>query len=80
MSHALALIAHDLKNSLGSLEAQLQAMTALGDPSALQPACVQAHQRCLELRQEFVQFLTLYSAEHGELKPLCEDESPHEIL
>lgn len=80
MSQALALIAHDLKNALGSLEAELAAMACLPSPEAHREASQQAHQHCQTLRQEFVQFLTLYAAEAGELRPLCEDESPQALL
>lgn len=80
MSQALALIAHDLKNALGSLEAELAAMACLPSPEAHREASQQAHHHCQALRQEFVQFLTLYAAEAGELRPLCEDESPQALL
>lgn len=80
MSQALALIAHDLKNALGSLEAQLAALPSQTDLAATQAASAQAHRHCQQLRQEFVQFLTLYAAEAGELRPLCEDESPSDLL
>ncbi len=80
MSQALALIAHDLKNALGSLEAELAALPQLGDLALQQAASAQAHRHCQALRQEFIHFLTLYTAETGELRPLCEDESPAQLL
>ena len=79
MSQALALIAHDLKNALGGLEAQLQAMAQADGPDP-RTASEQALWQCQTLREEFVQFLTLYAAESGELRPLCEDESPTDFL
>lgn len=76
MSTTLALISHDLKNALGALESELAHL--IDEPS---PVLAQkAHLHCAELRREFVQFLTLYSAESNELRALCEDESPAELL
>jgi signal transduction histidine kinase len=80
MSQALALIAHDLKNALGGLEALLADLPSQTNLTAAQAAGTQAHRQCQQLRQEFVQFLTLYAAETGELRPLCEDESPQALL
>lgn len=74
MSQHLALIAHDLKNGLGSLEAQLRALAPLS------PAAAQAHQQGQALLQQFVQFLTLYGAEQGHMRALCEDESPRDVV
>ncbi len=76
MSQALALIAHDLKNALGGLEAELEGLTQ--HPTAEGARLVQVH--CAELRQQFVQFLTLYGAEDDTLRALCEDEAPEEML
>ena len=67
-----ALVVHDLKNELGALEAALERSTHA--PSA--QAARQNHLQCAELRQHFVQFLTLYSAGQDGLRVLCEDESP----
>ena len=76
MSDALALIAHDLKNALGGLEGELSRL--IDDPS---PVMAQrAHLQCAELRRQFIQFLTLYGARTEGLSPLCEDESPQEVL
>lgn len=76
MSDALALIAHDLKNALGGLEEELHQL--VDDPS---PVMAQrAHLHCSELRRQFIQFLTLYGARTDGLTPLCEDESPGEVL
>lgn len=76
MSTALALIAHDLKNALGALESELSALAN----SPCQASAERAHTHCADLRQQFTQFLTLYSAEAGELRALCEDESPTDTL
>jgi signal transduction histidine kinase len=76
MSAALALIAHDLKNALGGLEAELGALAAA--PSVEQAQS--AHLHCSDLRREFVHFLTLYGAETDGLRALCDDESPVELL
>jgi len=75
-SAALALIAHDLKNALGGLETELSQL--IDEPS---PVMAQrAHLHCTDLRRQFVQFLTLYSADREGLRVLCEDESPLELL
>ena len=76
MNAPLALIAHDLKNALGALESQLEGMIDEPTPVAAQ----RAHMQCAELRRQFVQFLTLYSAESGGLRALSEDESPQDLL
>ncbi|MFT3856988.1 MAG: HAMP domain-containing sensor histidine kinase [Aquabacterium sp.] len=70
-----ALIAHDLKNALGSLEGELEAL--IDDPS---PAMAHsAYMRCTELRRQFIQFLTVYGS--GEvLVAHSEDESPAELV
>ncbi len=76
MSDALALIAHDLKNALGGLEGELAEL--IDDPT---PVMAQrAHLHCAELRRQFIQFLTLYGARTDGLHPLCEDESPAQVL
>jgi signal transduction histidine kinase len=76
MSAALALIAHDLKNALGVLEAELSAMAEAPTSELAQ----NAHLHCGDLRREFVQFLTLYGAETEGLRALCEDESPLDLM
>lgn len=76
MSSSLALISHDLKNSLGALEAQLEGMIDEPTPVAAQ----HAHMQCADLRRQFIQFLTLYTAESAGLRALSEDESPKELL
>jgi signal transduction histidine kinase len=76
MSQILALIAHDLKNALGGLEGELERLRDAPDAAA----ATQAHAHCQGLREQFVQFLTLYGAEQGQLRALCEDESPQGLL
>lgn len=72
---SFALIAHDLKNALGSLEGELESL--IDDPS---PAMAHsAYMRCTELRRQFVQFLTVYGAA-GDMHTHCEDESPKDVL
>lgn len=71
----MAMAIHDLKNALGGLEGQLLALTATPTTELAR----KAHTDCVELRQQMVQFLTIYSAEHG-LKAQCEDESPQDLL
>ena len=74
-SASFALIAHDLKNALGSLESELAAM--IDDPSPVMAHS--AHMHCMELRRQFVQFLTIYGSTTA-LHTHCEDESPAELL
>lgn len=72
---SFALIAHDLKNALGSLEGELELL--IDDPS---PAMAHsAYMHCTELRRQFVQFLTVYGAA-GDMHTHCEDESPKDVL
>ncbi len=71
----LALVIHDLKNALGGLEGQLLTLTE--EPST--ELARAAHANCVELRQQMVQFLTVYSTEHG-LKAVSEDESPSDLV
>ncbi len=71
----LALVIHDLKNALGGLEGQLLALTEAPSTALAR----QAHGNCVALRQQMVQFLTVYSAEHG-LKAVCEDEAPADLV
>ncbi|MDI1259043.1 HAMP domain-containing sensor histidine kinase [Aquabacterium sp.] len=72
---SFALIAHDLKNALGALECELEALIDQPDPGLAQSAYV----HCTELRRQFVQFLTVYGAGDG-LKVHSEDESPLDML
>lgn len=72
---SLALIAHDLKNALGNLESKLEAL--IDEPNPV--LAHSAYMHCTDLRRQFVQFLTVYSAADG-LSTHCEDESPEELL
>ncbi|MGH6646467.1 sensor histidine kinase [Aquabacterium sp.] len=72
---SFALIAHDLKNALGTLESELEALIDQPDPGLAQSAYV----HCTELRRQFVQFLTVYGAGDG-LRVHSEDESPVDML
>lgn len=72
---SFALIAHDLKNALGTLENELEALIDEPNPALAQSAYV----HCAELRRQFVQFLTVYGAGDG-LKVHAEDESPKDLL
>lgn len=76
MSEALALIAHDLKNALGGLESELAQLIDEPTPVLAQ----RAHIHCTDLRRQFIQFLTLYGAEHDGLRVMSEDECPHDLL
>lgn len=70
-----ALIAHDLKNALSALENELAQLAQNPD----QALAHQAHQRCMALRREFVEFLVVYGTD-GPLRALCEDECPQDLL
>jgi len=70
-----ALVIHDLKNALGSLEAELLALA----PEAEATAARQAYLHCAELRERFVMFLALYGID-GALRAQANDESPVELL
>lgn len=74
-SASYALIAHDLKNALGSLESELEAL--IDDPSPTMAHS--AYMRCTELRRQFVQFLTVYGTGEA-LQAHSEDESPKDLL
>lgn len=76
MSPALmALVVHDLKNELGALEASLATLAARAETAA----AASAHRQCAELRQRFIQFLTLYGPD-AELRAHASDESPSASL
>jgi len=71
----LALVVHDLKNALGHLEAQLERLQREPTPDGAH----QAHAHCAELRNRFVQYLTLYGRD-GPLEARLQDESPLAVL
>jgi len=70
-----ALVIHDLKNALGSLEAELLALAPAPDAG---PARL-AYQHCAELRERFVMFLAVYGLDDA-LRAQPTDESPLELL
>ncbi|MCV2364180.1 sensor histidine kinase [Paucibacter sp. DJ1R-11] len=72
----LAMLVHDLKNQLGVLEAELSLLAL--DP-APEPAH-RAHQRCAQLRQRLVAYLTLYAAPERHMNAHVSDESPRDFL
>ena len=74
-ARAAALVVHDLKNELGALEAGLRQLAM--HPEAAKAAA--AHAQCRDLRQRLMSFLTIYGHD-GELRAICEDESPAEVL
>lgn len=61
-----ALVMHDIKNSLALLEADLEQLNHR--PDAPEEAR-KAYQRCIELKNRLISFLTLYKYEQGRLKP-----------
>jgi signal transduction histidine kinase len=71
------LVAHDLKNALGTLESQLERLTAAPTPGEAR----QAHRTCRDLRQRLVGLLTVQRGEaEGGLPAWPTDESPQELL
>lgn len=75
VARAAALVVHDLKNELGALEAGLRHLVM--HPDAARAAA--AHAQCRDLRQRLMSFLTIYGHD-GELRAICEDESPAEVV
>jgi signal transduction histidine kinase len=71
----VALAVHDLKNALGALEGELDVLEA--DPSTAKARAARRH--CVQLRQRFVAFLTLYRAT-DDLRAMVSDESPQEFI
>lgn len=67
MQQALsALVIHDIKNSLALLEADLEQLNHRADAPE---EARKAYQRCIELKNRLISFLTLYKYEQGRLKP-----------
>jgi signal transduction histidine kinase len=67
MDQALAvLVVHDIKNSLALLEADLE---QLNHRPGMPEEAHKAYQRCIELKNRLISFLTLYKHEQGRLKP-----------
>jgi len=71
-----AVIVHDLKNSLGVLEGELQGMTM--NPTREQ--AVLAHETCTLLRDKLIGFLTLYKADSQGLTARIEALNPEDFL
>lgn len=69
-----ALLAHDLKNALGSLEAALAALAQVPEPAA----AAAAHRQCQALRRRLVAWLALYGGDRLVAWP--GDEGPREFL
>lgn len=61
-----ALVIHDIKNSLALLEADLEQLNHHADAP---DEARKAYQRCIELKNRLISFLTLYKHEHSGLKP-----------
>lgn len=72
----VGLLAHDLKNQLGMLEAELAVLSLQVDD----PRARAAHQHCAQLRQRLVAYLTLYGGARGGLSAQLVDESPQDFL
>ena len=70
-----ALVIHDLKNALITLEAELDSLRHKSD----RRLAAQAHARCAAMRGRFMTFLTLYGSD-GELHAHADDESPQAFL
>ena len=67
MQQALStLVIHDIKNSLALLEADLE---QLNHHAGMPEEAHKAYQRCTELKQRLISFLTLYKHEQSGLKP-----------
>ena len=67
MDQALAvLVVHDIKNSLALLEADLEQLNHRPD---MPEEAHKAYQRCIELKNRLISFLTLYKHEQGRLLP-----------
>ncbi|MNR76190.1 Sensor protein CpxA [compost metagenome] len=71
-----AIIVHDLKNALSSLEGELSDLTLAPDQSKAS----QAHVHCQALREKMVGFLTLYKASEQGLHPRIEAVNPQDFL
>ena len=71
-----AVLVHDLKNALGTLEGQLSALTAKLDHEQ----AVKAHTTCVTLREKLIGFLTLYKASEQGLLARIEVINPDDFL
>jgi signal transduction histidine kinase len=75
-SQLTAIIVHDLKNALGTLEGQLSALTV----DLERERAVSAHTTCVALREKLIGFLTLYKAAEQGLVARIEAVSPDDFL
>lgn len=73
---AAALIVHDIKNALGVLEGQLQALSVTPDGER----AAEAWRSCSALREKLIGFLTLYKASTGGLHAQVEALNPADFL
>lgn len=72
-----AIVAHDLKNALGTLETQLADLAETPDRAAARLA----HRHCRELRRRLVMLLTVRHRDaDGQLPCWPTDESPSDLL
>lgn len=72
-----ALVAHDLKNALGTLEDRLAGLVV--EPTSA--GAEQAHRQCRELRRKLVGLLLVQRGEaEGGLPAWCTDECPADLL
>ena len=72
-----ALVIHDIKNSLALLEADLEQLNHHPD---MPEEARKAYQRCIELKNRLISFLTLYKHEQGRLKPNIDEVELAEFL
>ncbi|BCK87963.1 hypothetical protein MIZ01_1760 [Sideroxyarcus emersonii] len=72
-----ALVIHDIKNSLALLEADLEQLNHRADAPG---EARKAYQRCIELKNRLIGFLTLYKHEHAGLKPNTSEVELFEFL
>ncbi len=72
-----AAVIHDVKNALGLLEAEL---SVLCSTVATAEGLARAHQQCSRLRLRLIGFLSLYQAEHGDVRPTIQDQHPEGFL
>ncbi len=72
-----ALVIHDIKNSLALLEADLEQLNHRADAP---DEARKAYQRCIELKNRLIGFLTLYKHEHAGLKPNISEVELFEFL
>jgi signal transduction histidine kinase len=78
MQQALStLVIHDIKNSLALLEADLEQLNHRPD---MPPEARKAYQRCIELKQRLVSFLTLYKHDQFGLQPNLVEVDLNEFL